>query len=56
MRLLPSARTLDAAAPKLAGLAAGIAVPLILAGVFLAVMGGGLSDNPAPPPPVYPAD
>lgn len=50
---LPSLRRLAARMPALAGFAFGIALPLVLAGVFHASSGGGLSDNRTPPAPVY---
>lgn len=49
---LPSRDILPRPAVAL-GFAFGILLPLVLAGVLHAVMGGGLSDNPAPVEPVY---
>ncbi|MFN6979983.1 MAG: hypothetical protein ACK4OP_17770 [Gemmobacter sp.] len=56
MRLSPSSRTLARRAPAIGGFLAGIALPLVLAGVLLAALGGGLSDSREPPPPVYTVD
>ncbi|MFN4158471.1 MAG: hypothetical protein ACK4GO_08730 [Gemmobacter sp.] len=54
MRLfrLPSADRLPRPA-ALFGLAFGVALPLVLAGVVHAVMSGGLSDTRAQPEPAY---
>ncbi|MFN3970536.1 MAG: hypothetical protein ACK4L4_04070 [Gemmobacter sp.] len=54
MRLfrLPSADRLPRPAALL-GLAFGVALPLVLAGMVHAVMSGGLSDTRAQPEPAY---
>jgi hypothetical protein len=50
---LSSFRRLATRAPALAGFAFGIALPLLLAGVMQAAIGGGLSDSRTPPAQAY---
>ena len=45
--------TLPPAAARIGGFAVGVLLPLLLAGLFAVAFGGGLSDTPAAPEPVY---
>jgi hypothetical protein len=45
--------SLPPAAARIGGLATGILLPLLLAGLFAVAFGGGLSDTQTAPEPVY---